>query len=77
MTLWYQNAWKIAHWKYKIVPHPYMIGHTLYTTNTSSSCSESVLTNIFGGVRGEGTSPSSVGPVINLERKRNSMSHTD
>ena len=26
-----------------------------------------MLTNIFGGVRGVGTSPSSVGPVINLE----------
>lgn len=57
---------KIVHWKYTIV-------HTLYTTNTSSSCSESVLTNIFGGVRGVGTSPSSVGPVMNLEYKKTKL----
>ena len=33
----------------------------------SSSCSESVLTNILGGVLGVGTSPNSVGPVMNLK----------
>ena len=37
----------------------------------SSSCSESVLTNILGGVLGVGTSPNSVGPVMNLKIGKN------
>ena len=50
--------------------HPILC--TLYTTNISSSCSESVLTNIFGGCLGIGTSSNSVGPVMNLKIEKNS-----
>ena len=76
LKFWQQNGWKgllNESIKLYLILGDYLPGHTLYTTNTSSSCSESVLTNIFGGVLGVGTSPSSVGPVINLKREKNQL----